>query len=275
MSSSEPSLVGADGGHPEVDGIRDAGGQERRPDHDPLDSGVPAGQPEDAGDEPEQDDVAERVGEVGGDRDGLALGVIERDLEQERRSDGPHREGDADAVEPDAAVEVGQPRADEQQERHVRRRVEEEVERIGERRDRSIAAVREGPDEVADAVGGEPRREPRPGGTLVRHQDRPGRDCTHRERLEPVVHPDLHEIVGGAPAHTEAGVKREDAEADDRGHLPGADRKAEDRLLSGTLGKRRNAHGVHIGDWCGRHERFATSASLNLGRAVADDEPCS
>ncbi len=53
-----------------------------------------------------QHDVPERVGEVGGDRQRFALGVVERDLEQERRSHRPDREGDADAVEPDAAVEA-------------------------------------------------------------------------------------------------------------------------------------------------------------------------
>ena len=128
-----------DGGRPEVDTVRDRGGEERHADHDPLAPGVTADEPEHTDDEREQDDVPERVGEVRGDRQGVALGVVERELEQERRADRPDREGDADTVEPDAAVEARDPRANEQQQRDVRRRVEEEVERVGDRRRRLVA----------------------------------------------------------------------------------------------------------------------------------------
>ena len=86
-------LVGADRGGPQVDGVRHTRGEEGEADHHPLEPGRPAGQPEDAGDEREEHDVAERVGEIGGDRERLALGVVERHLQQEGRTDGARPPG--------------------------------------------------------------------------------------------------------------------------------------------------------------------------------------
>ncbi len=239
---------------PQVDGIGDRRGDECAADHDPFAPGRPADEPEHTHDESEQDDVAERIREIRRDREKSAFAVVEGQFEKKRCADRADGQRHTDSVEPDAPVEARHASANEQEERDVRSGIEEEVERVGDRRRRLVGVQR--PREVAQRVGGQPCSQPRPRGSLFLDENRARRDGNDGERLDGEVQPRVEERVGAGAAEAEPGVQGEDHEARDRGDLPcthcPTEAWAELRARRGDRG----THGMRIGVPHRRHEGF-------------------
>ena len=170
-----PDVIRPDRRLVEVDGIGERRERQRAADQRPRGSGPPARDPEDGDDEREQDDVGERVGEVDRLRREVPLVRGEDDLEQHGRADGGDREERGDPVEPDARVETRDPVPDEQDERQVRRRVEGEIERVGDRREGRVAGVRDAPEDVPERPARHSDSEQRPDVALLASPARRGR----------------------------------------------------------------------------------------------------
>ena len=213
-------LVGAVGDAPEVDRVRHPEQREAADDRRP---GAPAAEPEDAeqaGDEAEQQDVAHRVGEVGGDRQRVAAGAVEHPAVDERGGDGGEAERDDQAVDPQHPRQPPGAAAGEQQQPDEAARVEAEVERVGERRIGDVVAERLERDRVVE-VGGreadhpEPDHEPRLALLGMRDgapQAAGGGD--HLERLVQVLRP-------RRPLRPDAGVVQREDRHEHRGDREG------------------------------------------------------
>lgn len=205
----------------EEDAVRDRRRRQSGPDQHPRPVRPPACQSEDANHGREQQDVSDRVGEVGDDHARAAVGASEHDFEQDRRADGRRRNRSRHAVEPERAAELGQAGADEQHEADVARRIKREVEAVRDRRVRGRPAV----SEVEQQLGYRPRRhadaERDPGAALASALGRPVHAGGHGEQDQGVVEVAVEEIVQAETA-AEQRVRRKEPEAARSGQAPGA-----------------------------------------------------
>jgi hypothetical protein len=226
------------GGLEQEDPVGDRGRREAGPDQAPGAVGLPACQREDPDHSRDQQDVPERVGEVRDDHARAPFGTAEHDLEQngsaERRGGNRgHR-----PVEPDIPAELGQPRADQQQQRDVAGRVEREEEAVGDRRIRRRAVVGEVEQELGDRPGADPdrQREPRaPLGADPRSAEHAGGEA---EQDQPVVEPAVEEVLE-AEAGPEQGVRGKRRQPGERRYPPRPGEPAQAELA------RRSNCGIH------------------------------
>ena len=209
-------------------------------------AGPPAHEAGERGHQAENHEVAERIGEVGGDGRGAALAPGE----DRRHEDGdPDRRDDqsgGEAVEPLAGMEPAHTGAHQQNDADVDERVEGEVEAVGDRGVRHLRAAGERqqvvdvagrPGEGADADHG-------PGEPLRSHEDDPDEDADtrsdHQELEEPVVQ-DARRPEAGAHPQADVGGVDQQARHDER---PAAEHRGRPAARE-IAGERR--HGVPIG----------------------------
>jgi hypothetical protein len=228
----------------EEDGVGERRCREPCADQQPGPAGPPAGQREHADHGREEEDVAERVGEVDDDHACAAVGAAEHDLEQHRRAERSGGDGRHRAVEPERASELREPRAHEQHQADVAGWVEREVEHVGGGGIRRVGAVGEVEEELGNRPAGDRGGECDPG-TLLTIPVRSAVDAGgEREQDQRVVEVLVEEIVVADPVADErvrdeqrqAGAGREfpgtrepgvGSDGDVRGrHFPGIDRKA-------------------------------------------------
>ena len=187
------------------------------------------------------------------------MGLVQDHVEQDRRADRRDRQRRHQAVKPDAAIEAREPRADEQRQADVRRRVEAEVEDITPGREGRRAAVGKIPEKVADrpARNGNCQADPRrPFGG-----DTDGASC-HRddgEQLQPVVDPRTGEGVEPRSTRPDQDMQDEEEQTGGRGHDPRA------RDQPSPAGRERHADWSHT-DYVGSGGR---SIKLSAGEARA------
>ena len=166
-------LPGAGGVAPEVDPVADAEDDEAEGQRAPGATGLPAGERDAAGDHAEQDEVAERVGEVGRNLDRLAAGALQDALEDDGGGERGDGQGGKRAVDPEARVEAGDPGAQQHRDRDVDDRVVAEPQDVRDRRNRDRVEVPED-DRVVD-VAQRPSHDAdahrQPGGALIADLD--------------------------------------------------------------------------------------------------------
>ena len=208
--------VGVVGGLDEVDRVRDAVAEQPEAEERPGAARTPAGHAEHAHDRRDQQQVADRVGEVDRDDERLAAGVGDQDVVGDRGAEGGGGEARDEAVEPRAAVEVARAAADEGHQRDPAQRVEAEPQRVGERDVRDVAVgVDDAEADVAHRVGGERGGERRPRPALGRHEDRPGGAQGGGPGVGGAAHPGLPERDrAGTAGHP--GQDRDRVDGDDR-----------------------------------------------------------
>jgi hypothetical protein len=142
------------GGLVEVDAVRDGEAREARGDQHPRPIQPPPVEGDDADQHREQQQVEQRVGEVGGDDELRAAGLVEDGVEDDGSAEGRDDETADDPVQPETPVQLLDAPAQQQSESDVRERVEGEVEAVGERRERDLLAPRQ--EERVVEVAGRP-----------------------------------------------------------------------------------------------------------------------
>ena len=132
--------VGAERDLARVQDVGDRLHRERDREQRPAEPGPPAGQREQRGDEREQAEVEQRIGEVGRGLPAVAGGVGEHRVERDGRRQRRDRGGADGGVEPHRGVErAPQPRAQHEHDAGADREVRAEPERVGDRRVRARA----------------------------------------------------------------------------------------------------------------------------------------
>ena len=96
----------------------------------------PAGRGQRAHEDADQHEIGQRVGERGGDRQRLALGRVERRLEDDRRAHRGDRQRRDRPVSPQGLRHIARARAQQQHHADQRQDREKQEARVGERRDR-------------------------------------------------------------------------------------------------------------------------------------------
>jgi hypothetical protein len=143
----------------------------------PRASGTPAGQSEHRGGEGEQEEVEDRVGEVGGHCGGGATRGVEHRREDERRRDGRDRARGEGAVEPVARAEgAAEPRTHEQDQGRIAQGVCGEPHGVRRRRVGRLGEIgeREGPVHLTRRLNEQRRAEQAPRNSLIRAAPRAG-----------------------------------------------------------------------------------------------------
>ena len=156
----------------------------------------PAADGEDEDQQREQDDVAERIGEVRQDDDRAAVRARDDDLEDRRGTDGAGREGGGQAVEPEARVEARDPTAGRAGRspgssagRSRDRRRPPETGTAGCRRSRSRRST------SPIVVDSKREAERKPREALTWHPTRADKAAGRRGGLEPLVEPAVEEMT--------------------------------------------------------------------------------
>ena len=194
----------------EVDPV--AEGPDDQPGNDPeeLASATEAADDEGAESKADQEDVAERIGEVRQHRGRISI----RQSHQRRRKQGGG-EGrcgkPADRpVEPAGGGEVADSPLDQERDPYVEERQGGEIASIGERRVRSPLDVgkREGPVEVGNSPRKQPEADRQPDGSLIAHERGAHQTSEAREKEGGVVDPDLRDVpeLRRLPGGDEPGV---------------------------------------------------------------------
>ena len=262
--------VAPDRGLVEVCAVGDRRQRQGDGDQRPISAGAPAGEPEHAGEERQQDDVAKRVGEVDRVGEQLAVGLVQDHVEQDRRSDRGDRQRRHQAVKPDAAVEAREPGANEERETDVCRRVEAEVEDIAPGREGRRATVGEIPEQVTDGPARHRDREADPRRPLGGDQDGTGRYRDDGEQFEPVVDPCAGEGVEPRSTRPDQNVQDEEEEPDARRRDPRARERAR------PAGRERHADWSHT-DYVGSGGRSiklsAGDTAVPAARASGEGRP--
>ena len=208
-----PLLVGVD--LEQVDAVCDRRREDAETEDQPATVELPAGEREDAEDGRQQQDVAERVGEVRRDRAARALEGPEDDLDEHGRAERRRGHGRREPVEPERSGERPCPALHQQHDRDVRQRIERDPAEVGERGE----AGRLGGEgvELAERVAGERRRHHRPRKSIVAHEHRPRPGDERGGDDQRVVEPDLQgrdATAGGVPEHDEEEKEAEGAEGE-------------------------------------------------------------
>ena len=156
-----------------------------------------------ATDEGEEHRVADRVGEVDGDRDRAALGGAQDCVERERGRDGRDGGRGDGAVDPDVERRAREPGAEDKREPCVGEHVEREPEGVREGRELVLVGEQERPVRVAEPPDGDAGADQRPAEPFVAARECPrGADKAHRDDCD-VVRP-VVEDVGRGRAHAHA-----------------------------------------------------------------------
>ena len=106
-----------------------------RPSSGPGAIGAPAAQGEGGDDHGQQDEVAHRIGEVGGDTERVAADGVQHGLQDDRGAHGARGERGGQPVDPQRPRGALDPRAQQQAQPGEDERVEGEVAGVGDRRD--------------------------------------------------------------------------------------------------------------------------------------------
>ena len=202
--------VAADGRLVDVDRVAQSAGREAGADQQPAAIGPPGRGGERGDDEGEQDEVAERVGEVDGDRGGVPGAGVEHRLEHQRDAESGHAEATDHAHQPVAAPGRARLGAQQQDDADVERDVAEEVDAVGDGgiRRRVDMIEPQGPHEVAGEPGDEPGAQPQPGAARPAMAQRAG-DADHDPRqLDRGVDPVGEDAVDAGPVRSHQGVRR-------------------------------------------------------------------
>ena len=158
----------------QVDAVCDRGGEDAETEDQPATVELPAGEREDAEDGGQQQDIAERIGEVRRDRAARALEGPEHDLDEHGGAERRRGHGRREPVEPERSGERPCPALHQQHDRDVRQRIERDPADVGERRE----AGRVGGEgiELAERVARRARRHHRPRESIFpdEHRPRPG-----------------------------------------------------------------------------------------------------
>ena len=260
--------VGAERGLVEEQSVGDRDRDEARADHGPRAAGAPAGEAEHAGHDREQEQVADRVGDVGQQqRAGLRRGADQR-LEQEHGGEAGGRERGDDAVEPQPRARAAQAGAHHQHDRQVARGIERQLEPVAQARPGRVGRVgRERPVDLARRPRHQPDAEARPGQPVAAHE-RGAQKAQHgADHGDAVVDPGAEERVEPVAAEAEAlgeqRGERESAGAAQRPHrqrkcCAPAHRRLRTRFSRGgaSCGARREPSACRCGStswhaWCG------------------------
>ena len=167
-------LVGAVRVADEVERVREPERRDAGEQQHPGAVQPPAGAGQGADDHADQDEVAERVGEVGGDLERLARGVLLHGVEDERRAGGGDGERRGDAVGPQRAGHVTRAAAQQRDDAGEHQRREQQVAGVGRRRDRDLVGrpqdrgvvdLAERPCRTAAPISSQARRSRRAGAT--------------------------------------------------------------------------------------------------------------
>ena len=199
----------------QVDAVCDRGGEEAETEDQPATVEPPAGEREDAEDGREQQDVAERIGEVRRDRAARALEGPEDDLDEHGGAE--RRRGDCRRrpVEPERAGKRSRPALHHQHDRHVRQRIESDPAEVGERREAGRVDGEEV--ELAERVARQSRRHDRPREPVLADEHRPRRGEERRGDDQQRIQPGLEQrdsAAGGVPEHDEEEKQAEGAEGE-------------------------------------------------------------
>ena len=233
------------GGLKEEDPVRDGGDQERPADQGPCPVGPPAGQREHADHGGEQQDVAERVGQVRDDHRPAAVGVPNHHLEEDCGSQRGRRDRRHRAVEPERPAELGEPGLHQEEQPDVAGGVEQEVEPVGNRRIRRTGAVAEVEHELGDRPRADADREGDPGSPLGPRRDSTNHRRSQGEQDQGVVPVPVEEVVEAAEAAAEQLVDDEERQTHGGCPLPGAHQPP--RAGRGEHGHRHRSHVPLIG----------------------------
>ena len=199
--------VGAEGDLARVDDVGDRLGGEREREQRPAEAGAPAGQRQQRDDEREQDEVEQRIGEVGGDLEPVAGGVGEHRVEGDRRGERRDR-GRADGgVEPHRRVHrAAQAQAQHEHDAGADRDVGAEPERVGDRRvGRQLRGLGVGElvDDLADRPHRGAGRQRQPGRAAVLRGEAAQREQRRRAEHERDVDPAGEDVEHIRPAKAE------------------------------------------------------------------------
>ena len=141
---------------------------------------------------------------------------LEHDLDEDRCAERRRAERRRQAVEPEAAVEVGDVRAHEEQEPDVAERVEGEIEDVSDRRERRVVGVGEDEEQVGQRPRADRRSQQAPGEAIGADVDDAEQAKRERRQLDGVVDVVVEEGVRSRPADAGDGVREEDAEGGGR-----------------------------------------------------------
>ena len=182
----------------QVDGVGDRGRQEAEREEEPAALEPPAGERDDPDDGREQEDVAERVGDVRRDRAPRALGTADHHLDQHGRAERRGGDGGRQPVEPERAGDEPRPLPQQQHDPDVEQRVEREPARVRERR--VLDRIRDQEVELPERGAGEREGDEAPGQAIARDEQGPRGGDHHCDQEESVVEPDvddpLHDGTG-------------------------------------------------------------------------------
>ena len=171
-------------------------------------AGSPSGQSEDAHDEAEQEQVAERVRQV--DRDDRVLTTLPDDrAEHERGRDRRRGQRAHQAVEPEARPEVAHALPHEQHDRDVAGGVEGQPQSVADAGQRRLGEVGV-EDRVVDLAarpGEQSDAQHEPRGALARHRDRAGQAQAGRDEDQAGVDVLLEERVGARAAYLQRALR--------------------------------------------------------------------
>jgi hypothetical protein len=229
----------------QVGDVGDGQDDDARPEQRPGGAGAPAGEGGGGDDQREQRQVADRIGEVGGDFGARAFAGRGGDRPQrERRGQRGDGEPGDQPVEPARGGEVPDPLAQEHDQARVGERVEEQVSSVRGRGDRHRAGARERRQVIDFAAGPEQQAgaDQEPGGPLPAHQHRPrqarGRGTDHDAAVDPGAEQRGRAVPGG----------RGDREGDERQREDDA-RDAQDEALIGS--ELCHGRGIYRAEWGG------------------------
>ncbi len=197
--------VGAERGLVEEQAVGDRDGDEAGADERPGAARAPAGEAEDAGDDGEQEQVADRVGDVGQHQRAGLGGRADQRLEQEHGGDAGRGERGDEAVEPQPRAGAAEARAHQQHDRHVAGGIEAELEPVGQARRGGVLRVRV--QRPVDLTG-RPRREAEaeacPGDALAADQRGAGQTQQGADDGDGVVDPGAEERLEPLAAEAQA-----------------------------------------------------------------------
>ena len=203
----------------EVDRVGHAEQHEAADERRPRAPRAQAEHAEQAGDEPQQQQVAGRVGEVGGDGQRVAAGGVEHGAVDERAGDGGEAERDDQPVDPQHPRQPPGAAAREQQQARKAARVEAEVERVGEGRVGDLGRVLE-EDRVVELGGSEadhPEADDEPRGALAAVGGGTPQAAAGGEQLDELV----QVLGGGRPLRADVGVVEREYDDERRGEREG------------------------------------------------------
>ncbi len=201
----------------------------------PASTGPPAGEREDAEDGREQQQVAERVGEVRRDGRRRAFCGPQHELDEHRRAERGRRERRGQAVEPERPADRASSCAEQRNHSEIRQRIEADEADIADRRER-LGMDGRVPDLTEDPARHR-RGECRPGSALARDEEGSRTDDDAGQDQEPVVEPDIEEGLHVATWRGEDGRDGKDREPGYGGRArkrdPSGVRHSEEKSASG------------------------------------------